>query len=602
MDRTKIVLVFEFLLSLWQAAPLRTILTMIILTIKKILFILQLWGVIQIINSLIPVKNATLDLIKLYQHGYLLIVVVVIHQLLQTLVTYFVEALQETWAGLHQTKLIKAVALVPLHHKETSKYRRLLVDAEQAIQLNRTQLFTNLIQLIDLVLEIVCLILLVSVINWFSVALIVILLLVYLFAEVRNLYRQAVLAGHVWEEEQKADYIFELTTSKEASLEVRFFVLAKYLTDLWAKLVKGATTKLTRMAINKGVYVDKSWDRYLVVITWILVVFSSFVLLSLNLISLGGLIGLLVVVGRLDNVVSKGNQQLTEIMTYLSEYFTSLVSLLQAGTYAENVFGAGLCSAVAEDKLLTTPINKIEFKNVYFTYPDYSIGIRQASVTINKGEIVALVGPNGAGKSTFIKLLLGIYFPEKGKILVDGLPLHKDHVYHWWSRISVVFQDYARFDLTIRESVGLNRLNDQEIWEALNKVGMSELVNNLPAGLGTILGDASGGYQPSVGQWQRFALARAFAKSGDLIIFDEPFASLDVFAEEQIFQEFRRFSQGKTGIFVSHRLGPAKLADKIILFQAGKIVEVGNHQQLIAAGGLYAEMYATQAKGYISVE
>lgn len=254
---------------------------------------------------------------------------------------------------------------------------------------------------------------------------------------------------------------------------------------------------------------------------------------------------------------------------------------------------------IVEVQLLTTPINRIEFDNVYFTYPNYSIGLRHASVTINQGEIVALVGPNGAGKSTFIKLLLGIYFSEKGRVLIDGNPLHKDNVYHWWSRISVVFQDYARFGLTIREAIGFNRISDQEIWEVLAKVGLSELVSSLPAGLDTILGEVSGGYQPSGGQWQRFALARAFAKAGDLVVFDEPSASLDVFAEEQIFREFCSMSRGKTGIFVSHRLGPAKLADKIILFQAGKIVEVGNHQQLMAAGGLYAEMYITQAKGYM---
>lgn len=137
-------------------------------------------------------------------------------------------------------------------------------------------------------------------------------------------------------------------------------------------------------------------------------------------------------VGKLDNAITRGNHQLKQITRYLKEYFANLSALLQAGSDAKNIFGAGLFKSIVEVQLLTTPINRIEFDNVYFTYPNYSIGLRHASVTINQGEIVALVGPNGAGKSTFIKLLLGIYFSEKGRVLIDGNPLHKDNVYHWW--------------------------------------------------------------------------------------------------------------------------------------------------------------------------
>ncbi|MEP6488509.1 ABC transporter ATP-binding protein/permease [Microcoleus vaginatus GB2-A3] len=249
----------------------------------------------------------------------------------------------------------------------------------------------------------------------------------------------------------------------------------------------------------------------------------------------------------------------------------------------------------------------IEIKHLSFCYPGSNKStVEDINLTINPGEMLVLVGENGAGKTTLGKLLGRLYDPTSGTIAWNGKDLRSYSLAYVRSRIAVVMQDYARFPSTVRENVGFGDLlslsDDTAINEAISEAGISAKVNSLSAGLETPLGkQLEDGIDLSGGQWQRIAIARALMRlsTAEVLIFDEPTAALDPKTEHEIYSIFRQIAAGKTTIVISHRLGLAKIADRIAVMENGKIAEIGTHDELIASNGIYCSMFTRQASSYI---
>ena len=249
----------------------------------------------------------------------------------------------------------------------------------------------------------------------------------------------------------------------------------------------------------------------------------------------------------------------------------------------------------------------IEIKHLSFCYPGSNKStVEDINLTINPGEMLVLVGENGAGKTTLGKLLGRLYDPTSGTIAWNGKDLRSYSLAYVRSRIAVVMQDYARFPSTVRENVGFGDLlslsDDTAINQAISEAGISAKVNSLSAGLETPLGkQLEDGIDLSGGQWQRIAIARALMRlsTAEVLIFDEPTAALDPKTEHEIYSIFRQIAAGKTTIVISHRLGLAKIADRIAVMENGKIVEIGTHDELIASNGIYCSMFTRQASSYI---
>ncbi|MEG4338017.1 ABC transporter ATP-binding protein [Microcoleus sp. D3_18_C2] len=249
----------------------------------------------------------------------------------------------------------------------------------------------------------------------------------------------------------------------------------------------------------------------------------------------------------------------------------------------------------------------IEIKHLSFCYPGSNKStVEDINLTINPGEMLVLVGENGAGKTTLGKLLGRLYDPTSGTIAWNGKDLRSYSLAYVRSRIAVVMQDYARFPSTVRENVGFGDLlslsDDSAINEAISEAGISAKVNSLAAGLETPLGkQLEDGIDLSGGQWQRIAIARALMRlsTAEVLIFDEPTAALDPKTEHEIYSIFRQIAAGKTTIVISHRLGLAKIADRIAVMENGKIAEIGTHDELIASNGIYCSMFTRQASSYI---
>ncbi len=251
----------------------------------------------------------------------------------------------------------------------------------------------------------------------------------------------------------------------------------------------------------------------------------------------------------------------------------------------------------------------IRLEGVSFTYPGAStVALCDISVHLPAGAVVAVVGENGAGKSSLVKLLAKLYEPSSGRILVDGEPLRQLRTDEWRSRVSGAFQDFHRFEFEARTSVGLGDLpyvdDDDAVRAAVHKAGARDVVDSLASGLDTQLGATwPDGVDVSFGQWQKLALARGFMREGPLLlVLDEPTAALDAETEHELFSRYaqaaRSSAVGGITILVSHRFSTVRMADLIVVLQGSRLVQVGTHEDLMASGGPYAELYAIQANAY----
>jgi ATP-binding cassette subfamily B protein len=259
----------------------------------------------------------------------------------------------------------------------------------------------------------------------------------------------------------------------------------------------------------------------------------------------------------------------------------------------------------SQQRKLSLPLRGgIEFRGVGFRYPgNDEWALRGVDLTIRPGEKVALVGHNGAGKTTLIKLLSRLYDPTEGGILIDGIDIRDLEPLELQQRIGVIFQDFVRYHLPVRENIGFGQIDamgdSERIAAAARKSGADTVIEDLPAGYETMLGRwFSDGHELSLGQWQKIALARAFMREAEILVLDEPTASVDAQTEYEIFQHFKELTDGKMAILISHRFSTVRMADRIAVIQEGRITELGTHEELLRREGTYAKLFSMQAEGY----
>ena len=309
----------------------------------------------------------------------------------------------------------------------------------------------------------------------------------------------------------------------------------------------------------------------------------------------------------------------TGALTSIAGYVTTLVNAT-ARIYEGTLFVDNMMTFMKEEPKIVSLLpegrapelgatHTLELRGVCFSYPGSEREvIHDINLTLRSGESTVLVGLNGAGKTTLIKLIMRLYDPTRGEILLDGRDIREYEPTEYYNLFGIIFQDFAKFAVSARENIQFGDVDsehtEQRVAQACRDGGAEGFVEELPLKLDTPLTRMfeETGMELSGGQWQKLSIARAFYKNSDILILDEPTAALDPLAEADVFERFTALSEGKIALFISHRLSGAVEADNIIVLEHGTIVEHGSHKELMALGGKYFTLFSTQAKRYTGVD
>ncbi|HEX4038339.1 MAG TPA: ABC transporter ATP-binding protein [Acidobacteriaceae bacterium] len=390
------------------------------------------------------------------------------------------------------------------------------------------------------------------------------------------------------------DYLRQVGGSKEAAKELKLFNLSAYFTDRFRVLSEGIYDENVALANKKMLW--------------------------------GGLLSLISTIGYYSAYVFAIYEAIAGKYPTIGVFTLITVAIQQASSNFQQAFSTA--SGIADQALFLTdliaffdikptvqnkpnalpapqPIQRgFEFRNVSFAYPGTTrMVLRNFNFTIQPGERIALIGENGQGKTTVVKLITRLYDPTEGQILLDGVDLRDYDVDDLHKEMGVIFQDFMRYEMTVRENIGVGRIeiphSEDDVHAAAEKSLAAEVVKKLAGGYDQMLGRRFvSGVDLSGGEWQRIALARAYLRDAQLLILDEPTAALDAKSELEVFERFAELTQGKMALLISHRFSTVRMADRIVVLAGGRLVEEGTHQQLIALGGLYAEMFEMQAASY----
>lgn len=309
-------------------------------------------------------------------------------------------------------------------------------------------------------------------------------------------------------------------------------------------------------------------------------------------------------IGQLSLHINSIDNFRNSIITILN----TMASIYEDGLYVNNLFEFLYIknNIMRENQKYIQEISKVEFRHVWFKYPNTEKYILEdINFVIEKGKSYSFVGLNGSGKTTIIKLILNLYNPTRGEILVNDINLSNIDMEEYLSKIGVVFQDFMKYPLTISENISIASVrqmnNKNKIEKAAKLSGADQFINKLPKKYDTSLfREWEDGVQLSIGQWQKIAISRAFLEDFPVIILDEPTASLDAYAEFELYKKFKDIVKNKTSILIAHRFSTIKLADLIYVIKNGKIIESGSHNELMKLNGEYAYLYRIQSDAYVS--
>lgn len=492
-----------------------------------------------------------------------------------------------------ERRLLAKASKIDLGHFDNSDWHDRLARAKRDVSWRPGDLTWSVLGLSGNIVTILLMAGILASLHWALVVLALGAAITSLLLERRNTVRMYEFFYTETPEEREREYLGNLLVEPKNTKEVRAYVLADHLLDRHQRISEALLLKRTAM-YKAGA--NTSMITGLVTGTSLAVAYAFVAWRGVNgLIDAGGIvlvIGAFAAVSGTLSTISSTFVAVDQHTTFLDDYFSFLAI-------------EPLVPVPNDPKAVPHRLEQgIEFRDVMFEYPGgNSPAVDGFTLHIKDGELLALVGENGTGKSTFVKLLLRFYDPDRGSVRIGGVDLRDIPPEVLRERIGVLFQDFATYELTVRENVAMGRpgaaADDERVQKALRDARADALVKKLPGGLDSRTGRLfEGGHDLSGGEWQRLALARIMYRDADVWILDEPTSSLDPEAEAAVFAELKANLKGRIGIVISHRFSTVRIADRIAVIDDGRVQELGTHEELLAARGRYARLFELQAAGY----
>jgi ATP-binding cassette subfamily B protein len=595
--------VFQLIQMVWQTHPPFTIVMGLLRLIRAFVPVATLWVGKLIVDTVVAALTSTPDYATLWKLVALEIVIVVCGEALARGSALVESLLGDLFSNRTSIRLMEHAAALDLYQFENPAF----YDQLERARRQTTGRIGLLAQFFSMGQDILTLLSMAAALLVFSPLLLLLLALAVIpsfLGETRFASLEYSLFYKRTPQRRQLDYIRYMGASDETAKEVQIFGLAPWLIDQF----KALSTKFYDE--NKQLSIRRAIVSSLLSLIGTAGYYTAYVVILIRtvsgIITLGSMTFLAGAFARSRDLIQRlllSAGQLLEESLYLKDLFD---------------FFEMKPSITSRPGAIPVPAKITEgfvLENVGYRYPgNERWALRNVSFRIAPGERLAFVGENGAGKTTLTKLLARLYEPTEGRILLDGVDLRDYDLASLRQSIGVIFQDYVEYDLRLDQNIGVGEIErvkkyvssqngdqnvPEEIISAADRSLAASFLNRLPGGYRQMLGYRfEGSVQLSGGEWQKVALARAYMRDAKLLILDEPTASLDARAEYEVFVRFSKLVEGRMAVIISHRFSTVRMADRIIVFNEGKIAEEGTHEQLLARKGLYAELFSLQAEGY----
>ncbi len=580
----------------WQAAPGWTVASMALVVIQGALPLLTLYLMKLIVDAVTFALGAP-DKIAAFRHVALLISfaagVAILNSLFQQIAGLIKES-QTLKVTDHMYDILHSKSIeVDLEYYENPQYLDTLHRAQQEGPYRPTHIVDGLVRMGQSGISLLAMVGLLFSFHWIMAA-------ILFAAAIPGVLVRLKYSGKLYhwqrgrtQADRKASYFNWMLTGDSHAKEIRLFNLGDLFKHRFGNLRK--QLRRERLDISRKRSVAELGAQ----IGATLAVFGSFGFIAFR---------------TIQGIITLGDmimyfQAFQRGLGYLRGMLGGVADLYEDSLFLSNLYEFLDLEPKVKEPLhpvsVPQPMQKgIFFENVSFKYPASNGKVLEdISLYFEQGEVVALVGENGSGKTTFVKLLCRLYDPNQGTITLDGIDLRHFETVALRHQISVIFQDYVKYHLTARENIWFGNIilpsEHKSIETAAHYAGADELITGLPKGYETILGKwFEDGEELSIGEWQKIALARAFLREAQIIVLDEPTSSLDAKTEYEVFNNFRQLLDGRSAILISHRFSTVRMADRIFVFDKGKIKESGTHEQLMQLGGKYAYFFEKQAQYY----
>lgn len=584
----------RFFKAVYRSSPKMFTINVLLRLIKSIFPIVLLWVGKEIIDEVILLvgTEGSQELSRLYTLIAIEFGVAIFSDLFNRLIGVTDTLMGSLYSNDSSVELIQKTARIDLEYLEDSEFYDKLERARRQT-VGRVNLMSNSLSQAQDLITIVSLI---SALIYFYPILIVLLVISIIptfLNELKFSNSNYKLTSRMAPERRQLDYMRVIGASDVTAKEVKLFGLADFISNAFSTTADKYYQSVKKLTIRRSI-----WGALFNVIG-VVAYYGAFVFIILKAVVS------IVTIGELTFLAGSFNR----LRTQLQSMFTRFSNITENAMYLHDYFE--FIDMEFDDNSdfepLPTPktiTDGIVFEHVTFSYPNGHIPVfNDLTFKLLKGEKLALVGENGSGKTTLIKLLLRLYEPTSGRILLDGIDIRHYNKEEYQKLFGAIFQDFVKYYLTTRVNIAVGNIDkvndDTRIKQAAELSLADEVVKDLLNGYDQELGRRfKQGAELSGGQWQKIALARAYMSEAPVIILDEPTSALDARAEYEVFQRFIGLTKGRTSIIISHRFSTVRMADRILVLKDGEVLELGTHEELMAKGALYSELFELQAQGY----